>query len=167
MATSDDLKTSPHLSHRCARQRPARATRRRLAHAGSRTRVTSMGGLYDAATLHALLIIRCAKTCATYTTHPDASHFYDTRITATRMPGARRIHQRHAQGRRPPTAHLAARTSSRPTTSCARHLPWRELRMPGVEPGSQAWEACTMPLHYMRSSGRHDRGYSSLFLGSI
>ena len=26
------------------------------AHAGSRTRVTSMGGLYDAATLHALLL---------------------------------------------------------------------------------------------------------------
>ena len=25
------------------------------------------------------------------------------------------------------------------------------LRMPGVEPGSQAWEACMMPLHYMRS----------------
>ena len=22
--------------------------------------------------------------------------------------------------------------------------------MPGVEPGSQAWEACMMPLHYMR-----------------
>ena len=30
------------------------------AHAGSRTRVTSMGGLYDAATLHALLH---AKAC--------------------------------------------------------------------------------------------------------
>ena len=27
----------------------------KTAHAGSRTRVTSMGGLYDAATLHALL----------------------------------------------------------------------------------------------------------------
>ena len=24
------------------------------------------------------------------------------------------------------------------------------VRMPGVEPGSQAWEACMMPLHYMR-----------------
>ena len=24
------------------------------------------------------------------------------------------------------------------------------MRMPGVEPGSQAWEACMMPLHYMR-----------------
>ena len=31
-------------------------------------------------------------------------------------------------------------------TYCA----WEELRMPGVEPGSQAWEACMMPLHYMR-----------------
>ena len=26
-----------------------------------------------------------------------------------------------------------------------------EMRMPGVEPGSQAWEACMMPLHYVRS----------------
>ena len=25
-----------------------------------------------------------------------------------------------------------------------------KLRKPGVEPGSQAWEACMMPLHYMR-----------------
>ena len=25
------------------------------------------------------------------------------------------------------------------------------MRMPGGEPGSQAWEACMMPLHYMRS----------------
>ena len=24
------------------------------------------------------------------------------------------------------------------------------VRMPGVEPGSQAWEASMMPLHYMR-----------------
>ena len=24
--------------------------------------------------------------------------------------------------------------------------------MPGVEPGSQAWEACMIPLHYMRSA---------------
>ena len=24
------------------------------------------------------------------------------------------------------------------------------MRMPGVKPGSQAWEACMMPLHYMR-----------------
>ena len=26
------------------------------------------------------------------------------------------------------------------------------MRMPGVEPGSQAWEACMIPLHYMRAS---------------
>ena len=26
------------------------------------------------------------------------------------------------------------------------------MRMPGVEPGSQAWEACMIPLHYMRSA---------------
>jgi hypothetical protein len=33
----------------------------RNAHAGSRTRVTSMGGLYDAATLHALLLSLYAR----------------------------------------------------------------------------------------------------------
>ena len=26
----------------------------------------------------------------------------------------------------------------------------RKMRTPGVEPGSQAWEACMMPLHYVR-----------------
>lgn len=26
------------------------------------------------------------------------------------------------------------------------------MRMPGVEPGAQAWEACMLPLHYMRMS---------------
>ena len=31
------------------------------AHAGSRTRVTSMGGLYDAATLHALMAVACRR----------------------------------------------------------------------------------------------------------
>ena len=29
-----------------------------------------------------------------------------------------------------------------------------KMRMPGVEPGSQAWEACMIPLHYMRSCHR-------------
>jgi hypothetical protein len=26
----------------------------------------------------------------------------------------------------------------------------KAMRTPGVEPGSQAWEACMMPLHYVR-----------------
>jgi hypothetical protein len=29
-------------------------------------------------------------------------------------------------------------------------LGFDEMHTPGVEPGSQAWEACMMPLHYMR-----------------
>ena len=29
----------------------------------------------------------------------------------------------------------------------------QHMRMPGVEPGSQVWEACMMPLHYMRLIG--------------
>ena len=32
-----------------------------------------------------------------------------------------------------------------------------KMRMPGVEPGSQAWGACMMPLHYMR--------HASIFAG--
>ena len=26
-----------------------------------------------------------------------------------------------------------------------------QMRLPGVEPGAQAWEACMLPLHYRRS----------------
>ena len=37
---------------------------------------------------------------------------------------------------------------SRVNTKCTENM-----RMPGVEPGSQAWEACMMPLHYMRLGG--------------
>ena len=38
-----------------------------------------------------------------------------------------------------------------PSMAGAHHT--RKLRMPGVEPGSQAWEACMIPLHYMRVGG--------------
>ena len=31
-----------------------------------------------------------------------------------------------------------------------KNSPGAQMRMPGVEPGSQAWEACMIPLHYMR-----------------
>ena len=27
------------------------------------------------------------------------------------------------------------------------------MRTPGIEPGSQAWEACMIPLHYVRMRG--------------
>ena len=26
----------------------------------------------------------------------------------------------------------------------------KKLRTPGIEPGAQAWEACMLPLHYVR-----------------
>ena len=32
------------------------------------------------------------------------------------------------------------------------HTQYQPVRMPGVEPGSQAWEACMIPLHYMRAA---------------
>ena len=32
-----------------------------------------------------------------------------------------------------------------------RQGPKQKMRMPGIEPGSQACEACTIPLHYMRN----------------
>ena len=47
-------------------------------------------------------------------------------------------------------------TPPRPFTSSLGHLPLHrsahrmQMRTPGVEPGSQAWEACMMPLHYVR-----------------
>ena len=44
-----------------ARRGEAALCVKKSAHAGSRTRVTSMGGLYDAATLRALMINRCSR----------------------------------------------------------------------------------------------------------
>ena len=38
------------------------------------------------------------------------------------------------------------------------------VRMPGVEPGSQAWEACMIPLHYMRCCIYVDAGLSGRLL---
>ena len=64
-----------------------------------------------------------------------------------------------------PHAYCKAREACRHTSTselyeavaaCASRLPLctaGHVRMPGVEPGSQAWEACIMPLHYMRFVG--------------
>ena len=61
-----------------------------------------------------------------------------------------------------PHAYCKAREACRHTSTselyeavaaCASRLPLctaGHVRMLGVEPGSQAWEACMMPLHYMR-----------------
>ena len=32
----------------------------------------------------------------------------------------------------------------------------KNMCMPGVEPGAQAWEACMLPLHYMRFCTKYD-----------
>ena len=42
-----------------------------------------------------------------------------------------------------------AQTRSAQIAAARRQRPKQKMRMPGVEPGSQAWEACMMPLHYM------------------
>jgi hypothetical protein len=36
--------------------------------------------------------------------------------------------------------------------TCVQSGSWalKKMRMPGIQPGSQAWQACMMPLHYMR-----------------
>ena len=44
---------------------------------------------------------------------------------------------------------LSANTCEPSRKDVLRHFA-HKMRMPGVEPGSQAWEACMMPLHYMR-----------------
>ena len=43
-----------------------------------------------------------------------------------------------------------AQTRSAQIAAARSQRPKQKMRMPGVEPGSQAWEACMMPLHYMR-----------------
>ena len=43
-----------------------------------------------------------------------------------------------------------AQTRSAQMAAARRQRPKQKMRMPRVEPGSQAWEACMMPLHYMR-----------------
>ena len=45
-----------------------------------------------------------------------------------------------------PTREPSCTASSRQGTRSVHE----QMRMPGVEPGSQAWGACMMPLHYMR-----------------
>ena len=49
-----------------------------------------------------------------------------------------------------PVDHAGCRHLPAPTRRSRPHV---TMRTPGVEPGSQAWEACMMPLHYMRSVG--------------
>ena len=44
-------------------------------------------------------------------------------------------------------------TVSRRAHQLSSSIASKDMRTPGVEPGSQAWEACMMPLHYMRLQG--------------
>ena len=48
----------------------------------------------------------------------------------------------------------------RRTCARARLKSISKMRMPGVEPGSQAWEACMIPLHYMRPDIMHSPSFS-------
>ena len=151
------------------------------AHAGSRTRVTSMGGLYDAATLHALLCSYCKQTTLCMTSFGcmgNSSRLGRTRhcCSSPRAAGldrqatwhgamgscaadARtlsrgRAHMAAAVRRAPGDMLLLASPEAWQSCSGRKRLSRRgggcEVRMPGVEPGSQAWEACMIPLHYMR-----------------
>ena len=54
-----------------------------------------------------------------------------------------------------------AQTRSAQIAAARRQRPKRKMRMPGVEPGSQAWEACMMPLHYMHYETFGSQMYSS------
>ena len=52
-------------------------------------------------------------------------------------------------------AAFAASTASAAFAAFAAFAPFAchshtQVRMPGVEPGSQAWGACMIPLHYVR-----------------
>ena len=223
---------------------PGSEKNRKDAHAGSRTRVTSMGGLYDAATLHALLCMFPLTPSAWRSqywprlTHPQRvcqlpwrigrrgsvcrSHGRGELVHLVGPSGICGVHasahhqrlgpagggawpplaraerggqrRRSVQGRcgcgwleahvcaqcHPPPLVFSAQ-SWRAAIQHARSWGWhggtlrvwglrhgtpcvamahvhyrlrartsKPMRMPGVKPGSQAWEACMMPLHYMR-----------------
>ena len=51
-----------------------------------------------------------------------------------------------------------------PAETCAVTRPRLQIamRLPGVEPGAQAWEACMLPLHYRRSCSRDLYGSACL-----
>ena len=140
-----------------------------------------MGGLYDAATLHALQCFYCPQIdlCMTSfgcignasrpgrTRHccssPRAAGLDCQAIWHGAMGSCAADARTLSRGR----AHVAALVCRAPGNmlllaspeawqSCSgRKRPSRrgggcEMRMPGVEPGSQAWGACMMPLHYVR-----------------
>ena len=114
------------------------------AHAGSRTRVTSMGGLYDAATLRALL----ASPGGDYSkTAFDFSSMHIIQWLRTGSPCVRNGFDSCARGSATAVRHGWRRLWSLDRGECCAESPgaWtlpaslRALRTPGVEPGSTAW----------------------------
>ena len=125
------------------------------AHAGSRTRVTSMGGLYDAARLRALL----APQGGDYSISAfDFSSMHVIQWLRTGSPCVRNGFDSCARGSATAVRHGWRRLWSLDRSECCAESTeaWtllaslHTLRTPGVEPGSQAWGACMMPLHYVR-----------------
>ena len=110
----------------------------RNAHAESRTRVTSMGGLYDTATLHALIVLTDVARYLSKGAQPESAEAEQLRALVSQTCS---VNCGTGAGE-----HTCCQISQRPRG----HWEVAQLRMPGVEPGSQAWEACMIPLHYMR-----------------
>ena len=148
-------RAEPRLVASSRRSLWGRALCRGNAHAGSRTRVTSMGGLYDAATLHALL----APQGGDYSISAfDFPSMHVIQWLRTGSPCVRNGFDSCARGSATAVRHGWRRLWSLDRSECCAESTeaWtllaslHTLRTPGVEPGSQAWEACMIPLHYVR-----------------
>ena len=107
-----------------------------------------MGGLYDAATLRALvqvleqqpvLLCQHGHRAMQWIRDPNgpvsawAAHVDAADLACMLEP------TQHC----PCAPHICINHESSGVATCP-------VRTPGVEPGSQAWEACMMPLHYVR-----------------
>ena len=114
-----------------------------------------MGGLYDAATLHALL----APQGGDYSISAfDFPSMHVIQWLRTGSPCVRNGFDSCARGSATAVRHGWRRLWSLDRSECCAESTeaWtllaslHTLRTPGVEPGSQAWEACMIPLHYVR-----------------
>ena len=126
-----------------------------------------MGGLYDAATLHALaenvwqpqllvLVTKgpCARVRAGLIAH-RAMHMPIVQHQITDVGGflvkVATLTTLHALAENVWQPQVLVLVTKGPRARVrAGLIVHKAMRMPGVEPGSQAWEACMMPLHYMR-----------------
>ena len=116
-----------------------------------------MGGLYDAATLRALLVfhsevirIKSVSFLKVRAEHSGSIHGPPCHETRVRFPGWRECRGCHRELRRLVEPRQRCGTAVLSPRDRVLLVILHALRTSGVEPGSQAWEACMMLLHYVR-----------------